>query len=170
VHPRFDISRLKPFYERSMWWIPPGGDTTQAWSPEMDRWHPPYTLPHWLHQPEEQLPPVPDEHEYEVKTILSHRTNRDGVRYLVSWHGYQPEESSWVHADDCKNAPQKIQEYHDRLLRMQTYHALGDSPEMDYMQLAALRHPRTDDYLYQFGKSTDFLHHCGTTLYRLDCS
>jgi hypothetical protein len=163
VHPRFDISRVKPFYERSMLWIPPGGDTTQAWSPDLHKWHPPYVEPDWLHQPEEQLPEVLTSDDYEVKTILAHREDRDGIRYLVMWSNYQIEESTWVHADKCVNAADKIQEYHDRVLRMTSYQAQGETSTVDYMQLAAIILPRTDDYLYQILKSDDYAQCCGAT-------
>jgi hypothetical protein len=163
IHPRFDISRVKPFYERSMLWIPPDGDTTKAWSPDMASWHPPYQLPDWLHHPTESLPEIPVGDDYEVKTILAHREDRDGIRYLVQWSNYQIEDSTWVHADECGDAQEKIQDYHDRVLRMTTYNAHGDTSTLDYMQLASIVQPRTDDYFYQTQKADDYAQHCGST-------
>ena len=48
--------------------------------------------------------------DYEVKTILAHREDRDGIRYLVQWSNYQIEDSTWVHADECGDAQEKIQD------------------------------------------------------------
>jgi hypothetical protein len=143
--------------------IPPGGDTTQAWSPNLHKWHLPYVEPDWLHQPEEQLPEVLTSDDYEVKTILAHREDRDSICYLVMWSNYQIEESTWVHADKCVNAADKIQEYHDRVLRMTSYQAQERTSTVDYMQLAAIILPRTDDYLYQILKSDDYAQCCGAT-------
>ena len=119
--------------------------------------------PDWLHQPEEQLPEIHESDDYEVKTILAHREDRDGIRYLVMWSNYQIEESTWVHADKCVNAADKIQEYHDRVLRMTSYQAQGETSTVDYMQLAAIILPRTDDYMYQMLKSDDYAQCCGAT-------
>ena len=101
--------------------------------------------------------------DYEVKTILAHREDRDGIRYLVQWSNYQIEDSTWVHADKCGDAQEKIQDYHDRVLRMTTYNAHGDTSALDYMQLASIIQPRTDDYLYQTQKADDYAQHCGST-------
>jgi hypothetical protein len=166
-HPRFDISRVKPFYERSMLWIPPGGDTTKAWSPDLQKWHPPYDM--WNLTGFTNLKNSCRKYirvmtmKYNVKTILAHREDRDGIRYLVMWSNYQIEESTWVHADKCVNAADKIQEYHDRVLRMTSYQAQGETSTVDYMQLAAIILPRTDDYMYQMLKSDDYAQCCGAT-------
>jgi hypothetical protein len=45
-----------------------------------------------------------DDTEHEVKSIISHREDRDGIRYLVHWKGYSPEDSTWAKAENCKNA------------------------------------------------------------------
>ena len=64
--------------------------------------------------------------------------------------------STWEKAEDCENASDLIQQYHDRVLRMTTYHAMGDMADLDYMALAAITTPRLDDYTYQIQKHHDY--------------
>jgi hypothetical protein len=106
---------------------------------------------------------IPVGDDYEVKAILAHREDRDGIRYLVQWSNYQIEDSPWVHANKCGDAQEKIQDYHDRVLRMTTYNAHGDTSTLDYMQLPSIIQPRTDEYLYQTQKADDYAQHCGST-------
>lgn len=75
--------------------------------------------------------------------------------------GYSPEDSTWEKADNCTNATTAIQEYHDRVTRMTTYHAQGDTGQVDYSQLAAIVSARFDDYAYQILKNNDYALHCG---------
>eukprot|EP01043_Picozoa_sp_COSAG02_P093311 COSAG02_NODE_29839_length_562_cov_0.580994_2_plen_101_part_01 len=69
--------------------------------------------------------------------------DRDSIRYLVNWANYSIEESTWEKAENCENAKDLIQQYHDRVLRMTTYHAMGDMADLDYMALAAITSPRS---------------------------
>jgi hypothetical protein len=46
--------------------------------------------------------------------------------------GYSPEDSTWEKAENCTNATTAVQEYHDRVTRMTTYHAQGDTGQVDY--------------------------------------
>jgi hypothetical protein len=154
IHPRFDISRIKPFYEPTMQWSSPDGDPEKVWTPDS-------TSPSWKQQTETILPASPDDIEHEVKSIISHREDRDGIRYLVHWKGYSPEDSTWERAENCKNATAAVQDYHDRVTRMTTYHAHGDTGQVDYSQLAAIVSARFDDYAYQILKNNDYALHCG---------
>ena len=54
-----------------------------------------------------------------------------------------------------------VQDYHDRVTRMTTYHAHGDTGQVDYSQLAAIVSARFDDYAYQILKNNDYALHCG---------
>jgi hypothetical protein len=154
VHRRFDISRLKPFFERKLRWTPPITSPHKAdWVYD---WHPPFKLPDWLRYPEDTIPEPDTDTEYKVRSILAHREDRDGIRYLVNWANYSIEESTWEKAENCENAKDLIQQYHDRVLRMTTYHAMGDMADLDYMALAAITSPRWDDYTYQIQKHHDY--------------
>eukprot|EP01047_Picozoa_sp_COSAG01_P088230 COSAG01_NODE_20665_length_941_cov_4.514252_1_plen_53_part_10 len=44
---------------------------------------------------------------------------------------------------------------------MTTYHAHGDTGQVDYSQLAAIVSARFDDYAYQILKNNDYALHCG---------
>src|SRR5262249_35002850 len=72
-----------------------------------------------------QPPPLPVEidgtTEYEVSAILDSHLNRRKLHYLVQWKGYDnqgydghTESVSWEPADNVKNAPALVTEFHAR--------------------------------------------------------
>ena len=64
-----------------------------------------------------KAPPLPDNDgsgEYEVESILAHRTTKAGKKkYLVKWKGYTFEESTWEPAQNFKSST--LHEYHAAL-------------------------------------------------------
>lgn len=69
--------------------------------------------------PDRHVPPPPpitidDQTEYEVAEILDSKFLRRKLYYLVDWVGYSASERSWEPAAHLLNAPDKVQEFHDR--------------------------------------------------------
>jgi hypothetical protein len=61
--------------------------------------------------------------EYEVETILKHRTTerkRPKTSYLIQWKGYGPEHNSWEPEANVANAPEKLAEYQKRYAEKQS--------------------------------------------------
>ena len=61
-------------------------------------------------------PPAPlqfqDGHEeYEVESILNHRSRRGQMQYLVKWKGYPDHENSWLPETSLNNAQELLQNY-----------------------------------------------------------
>ena len=54
------------------------------------------------------------ENEYEVEAILAHRGNGNRRRYLVRWKGYDDASNTWEPADNVKNSPLLIKEFHKK--------------------------------------------------------
>ena len=54
--------------------------------------------------------------EWEVREVLDSRLfgHWKKLQYLVSWEGYGPEQNSWAPASNLKNAPEAVQEFHQR--------------------------------------------------------
>ncbi|CAJ0964343.1 unnamed protein product [Ranitomeya imitator] len=46
------------------------------------------------------VPPVDEGREFEISRILDSRWHRGRLQYLVSWKGFDPEDNSWVKAED----------------------------------------------------------------------
>ena len=65
----------------------------------------------------QKAPPLPEADgsgEYEVESILAHRTTKAGKKkYLVKWKGYTFEESTWEPAQNFKSST--LHEYHAAL-------------------------------------------------------
>ena len=53
------------------------------------------------------------EPEYEVESILRHRTGRGGRgrQFLVRWRGYGPEHDLWLNEGELRNASQVLTDY-----------------------------------------------------------
>ena len=43
---------------------------------------------------------VEGEAQYEVESLLKHRTQHGGTRYLVRWKGYEPDHDEWLHDEE----------------------------------------------------------------------
>jgi hypothetical protein len=65
-----------------------------------------------------QEPPPPvdieGEEEFEVEEILDSRLFRRHGQYRVHWVGYHVSEATWEPWELLKNAPEKVQEFHDK--------------------------------------------------------
>ena len=57
---------------------------------------------------------VAGQDEYEVSEILDSKKTRSGIRYLVSWIGYGPEDNTWEPIDNLSNAMQSVKDFHSR--------------------------------------------------------
>ena len=60
------------------------------------------------------LPPpvvIEGEEEYEVDRIVGHQVTRRGLRYVVRWKGYGPEEDSAMFESDLGHAREMLEEY-----------------------------------------------------------
>jgi len=84
IHPVFHASLLSPYQE------------TETHGPNFP-------------QPPPDL--IEGEKEYEVETIITHRKQGKGHRYLVKWTGYPSSKNSWQSSDDLKGAPEILEEY-----------------------------------------------------------
>ena len=86
VHPVFNITRLRPH--------------------EADQ------IPGRKAQP--SPPPIvkEDTPEWEVESVKDSRLYRGKLQYLVKWKGYPHEESTWEPADNLKNSPKAVEEFH----------------------------------------------------------
>jgi hypothetical protein len=67
--------------------------------------------------PGRQVPPPPPvqvqgQEEYEVGEILDSKIRWKKIYYLVHWTGYEINERTWEPAENLKNAPEKILEFH----------------------------------------------------------
>ena len=63
------------------------------------------------------LPPpiaVSDHMEFEVSEILDSKKTRSGIRYLVSWVGYGPQDNTWEPIENLGNALDSLNDYHTR--------------------------------------------------------
>jgi len=70
------------------------------------------------HGPNSTNPPpdlIDGKEEYEVEAIISHKTLRRKIHYLVSWKGYDTSENSWLPESALKNSPTILKRYKDRL-------------------------------------------------------
>ncbi|KAE8206384.1 hypothetical protein CF327_g7566 [Tilletia walkeri] len=90
LHPVFHISMLEPYHD------PASGSSI----------------------PRSPPPPPPDiinnQPEYEVERILSKRTYRRQVQYLVKWLGYPLHEATWEPAVNLTNSQRYIQDFERR--------------------------------------------------------
>ena len=87
VHPVFHISLLEPYRDS----IFPG--RVQKSPPSIE---------------------IEDHEEYEVEKVLDSRRKRGKLEYLVHWHGYDINDQTWEPTENLANAPQKVQEFHQR--------------------------------------------------------
>ena len=81
VHDVFHVSQLRPH-------IPGGSSATPPDPVEID-----------------------GEAQYEVESLLRHRAQRGGTRYLVRWTGYGPEHDEWIHEDNLGHAKALLDQY-----------------------------------------------------------
>lgn len=65
-----------------------------------------------------QCPPpcieIENHEEYEVEKVLDSRRKWGKLEYFVHWRGYDINERTWEPAENLVNAPQKVQEFHQR--------------------------------------------------------
>jgi hypothetical protein len=61
----------------------------------------------------EIVDPALGEEEFEVDKILTSKLRYRKLYYQVSWKGWDPD-SEWYLAENFKNAPEKLSEYHER--------------------------------------------------------
>ncbi|KAE8260696.1 hypothetical protein A4X09_0g7746 [Tilletia walkeri] len=90
LHPVFHISLLEPYHD------PASG----------------YSLPRAPAPPPPDI--INDQPEYEVEAILSKRTYRRQVQYLVKWAGYPLYDATWESVDNLTNSQRLIQAFEDR--------------------------------------------------------
>jgi hypothetical protein len=68
--------------------------------------------------------------EYEIESILAHRTTTTGTKkYLVKWKGYTYEESTWEPASNFKS--HTLRDYHKKRKREKEEDSGSDSSEED---------------------------------------
>jgi hypothetical protein len=87
VHPVFHVSLLEPYRESAF----PG--RVQGPPPSIE---------------------IENHEEYEVDKVLDSRRRRGKLEYFVHWSGYDINERTWEHAENLANAPEKVQEFHQR--------------------------------------------------------
>ena len=87
VHPVFHVSLLEPYRESSF----PG--RVQSPPPSIE---------------------IENHEEYEVDKILDSRRRWGKLEYFVHWSGYDINERTWESAENLANAPEKVQEFHQR--------------------------------------------------------
>jgi hypothetical protein len=90
VHPVFHVSLLEPYRES--------------------------TFPGRLQQPPPSIE-IENHEEYEVEKILDSRHKWGRLEYFVHWSGYDINERTWEPAENLANAPEKVQEFHQRYPR-----------------------------------------------------
>jgi hypothetical protein len=76
----------------------------------------PYKDPTSIENHEAPPPPPPaitiDDHpEYEVESILDHRSHRHHIQYLVKWRGYPDHDASWEPEENLANARKILRAY-----------------------------------------------------------
>ena len=54
---------------------------------------------------------VEGEPQYEVESLLRHRAQCGGTRYLVRWTGYGQEHDEWLHEDELGHARRILEQY-----------------------------------------------------------
>lgn len=54
---------------------------------------------------------IEGEEEFEVERIVGHQATRRGLRYVVRWKGYGPEEDSAMFESDLGHAREMLEEY-----------------------------------------------------------
>lgn len=52
--------------------------------------------------------------EFEVESILNHKNNRKGLRFLVRWKGYGPKHDLWIEESCLSNCPHLLREYKEK--------------------------------------------------------
>jgi hypothetical protein len=57
---------------------------------------------------------IENHEEYEVEKVLDSRRRRGNLEYFVHWSGYDINERTWEAAENLANAPEKVQEFHQR--------------------------------------------------------
>ena len=81
-------------------------------------------------QSETPFPKPTMDDEYEIESILAHRTTSTGARkYLVKWKGYTYEESTWEPASNFK--PHTLRDYHLKRKRDREDDSGSDSSDND---------------------------------------
>ena len=55
-----------------------------------------------------------DEPEYEVEDILDSRIRWKKLEYLIKWVGYDAGNNSWEPAENLKNAPKMVKQFHKK--------------------------------------------------------
>ena len=93
--------------------------------------------------PLQPLPVVVDsEDEMEVETILDSRMRKRQLQYLVKWKDLPAVDNSWELAQHLKNAPEKVEEFHDkhpevpRKISATAFERLPWQPLTNYMLLS----------------------------------
>ena len=84
--------------------------------------------------PQQGVTPLPKptkDDEYEIESILAHRTTAAGTKtYLVKWKGYTYEESTWEPASNFK--PHTLRDYHAKRKRDKEEDSGSDSSDDDH--------------------------------------
>jgi hypothetical protein len=62
-------------------------------------------------RPISEPPPIQGDDEYEVERILDERRRKGRKQYLVKWHGYDMNDSTWEPEENITNAPNVIREW-----------------------------------------------------------
>ncbi len=73
--------------------------------------------PKFQGQRKEPAPPlviINEEEEYEVEEVWKHRTQGQGMQYLVHWKGYGDEHNQWIAESGLPHAKQAIEDYWTR--------------------------------------------------------
>ena len=54
---------------------------------------------------------VDGEAQYELESLIKHRAQCGGTRYLVRWTGYGPEHDEWIHRDNLGHSKALLEQY-----------------------------------------------------------